>query len=200
MVLNYFSSDFCPSFFIIVFHCLTPCLPSWSHDNAAATDVQILPFPLFNYNASGTLYPILYHSNPDFILRRSSSREPWTQGVTSNFLSLFWLWKVRHCWRYINKYLDFFLLFFSAPASSSKKQNVVFSLKLSNKFNSAFLLSAERILSVGLHFFILYNIMCPAHLLRIHLCLTMVMKQLNKERLTGIRCYLPLCPLWDHTA
>lgn len=87
MVLNFFPSDFCPSLFIIGIFCLTPCLPSWNHENAVATAVQILPFQLFNYNASGTLYPILYHSNPDFILRRSSSREPRNRGEISHFLS-----------------------------------------------------------------------------------------------------------------
>lgn len=67
--------------------------------------------------------------------------------------------------------------------------------KLSNKYNSPFWMSAERILLVGLHSFILHNTMCPAHFLRICLCLTMVMKQLYKERLMGIRQYWSLCPL-----
>lgn len=122
MVLNYFSPDFCPSLFITVFHCLTPCLPSWNHDNAVAAAVQILPFPLFNYNVSGTLYPILYHCNPDFILRRSSSREPWAQIFSLCFLAL----KGKALLEVHKQMFGFFLLFSQHLHHPAKNRMLLF--------------------------------------------------------------------------
>lgn len=195
MVLNFFPSDFCPSLFIIGLFCLTPFLPSWSHENAFATAVQILPSQLFNHNASWTRYPVLYHCNPDFILRRSSSREPQTWGEIFHTFSLFWLWSVGHCWRHTNKCGTFSSLS-SAPAPSSKNQTL-FSLKLSDKYNSASWDSAESILLV---LFTLFHFAqyCEPHSPSKNLSLFNNGDEAAIQRLMGIRWYLSPRPLGPH--
>lgn len=149
MVLNFFPSDFCPSLFIIGLFCLTPFLPSRRHENAFATAVQMLPSQLFNHNASGTWYPVLYHCNPDFSLRRSSSREPQTWGEIFHAFSLSLLaLKSRALLEAHKQVLDFFFPFLST-CTIQQKSDLVFLLKLSDKYNSAFWDSAESILLAG---------------------------------------------------
>lgn len=109
MVLKFLLSGFCPSLFIIGLLCLTPCLPSWNHENSVAPAVRMLPFQLFNYSAPGAFYPILYQSNPDLILRRSNSGE-WLRWDFT-LLFVFWLWMVGCCGRHT----DMFLLFLPFP-------------------------------------------------------------------------------------
>lgn len=133
-VLKFLLSGFCPSLFIIVLLCLTPCLPSWNHENSVATAIWMVPFQLFNYSAPGTFLPILYQSNPDLILRRSNSeerlRENW--GEISHFSLCFLALNGRTLWE-AHRHISTFPSLSSALASYSKNQNIVFLVNLSNK-------------------------------------------------------------------